>query len=190
MSSITASVNSVEFVSINGGEPKTTSLAVAKKFGKSHSVVLRAIENIECSDNFRQCNFALVMESMTYIDKNGLSKSKQTKRVGHVEMTKDGFIFLAMGFTGKKAAEFKEWYINEFNRMADKLNGNIGTLLERHNAKSGILKRGKEIASDCGYNLWFYGQVVNPKVEVEIADIEKQLQPLLTGFESAKRLRK
>lgn len=121
MSSLTANTNSVEFVSINGGEPKTTSLAVAKKFGKSHSVVLRAIENIECSDKFRQCNFALVMESMTYTDKNGFSKSKQTKRVGHVEMTKDGFIFLAMGFTGKKAAEFKEWYINEFNRMADKL---------------------------------------------------------------------
>lgn len=111
MSSITASVNSVEFVSINGGEPITTSLAVAKKFGKRHANVLQAIDNIECSDTFKQLNFKLVMESITYTDKNGLSKSKQTKRVGHVEMTKDGFIFLAMGFTGKKAAEFKEWYI-------------------------------------------------------------------------------
>lgn len=189
MSSLTVNTNSVEFVSINGGEPKTTSLAVAKKFGKSHSVVLRAIENIECSDKFRQCNFALVMESMTYTDKNGLSKSKQTKRVGHVEMTKDGFIFLAMGFTGKKAAEFKEWYINEFNRMADKLNGNIGTLLQRHNAKSGILKKGRAIASDSGYNLWFFGQIVNPKTETELKEIEKELQPLLTGFNDAKLIK-
>lgn len=179
MSSLTVNVNSVEFVSIDGGEPRTTTLAVAKKFGKRHTEVLRAARNIDCSDDFRQRNFA----SADYIDAQG--KKRQM-----FSMTKDGFVFLVMGFTGKAAAEFKEWYINEFNRMADKLNGNIGTLLERHNAKSGILKRGKEIASDCGYNLWFYGQVVNPKVELEIANIEKQLQPLLTGFESAKRLRK
>jgi len=34
-------------------------------------------------------------------------------------MTKDGFAFLAMGFTGKKAAAFKEAYINAFNQMAE-----------------------------------------------------------------------
>ena len=39
-----------------------------------------------------------------------------------IEMTKDGFSFLCMGFTGKKAAKFKEDYIEEFNRMADSLN--------------------------------------------------------------------
>jgi len=32
-------------------------------------------------------------------------------------MTKDGFVFLAMGFTGKDAAFLKESYIQEFNRM-------------------------------------------------------------------------
>jgi Rha family phage regulatory protein len=32
-------------------------------------------------------------------------------------MTRDGFTFLAMGFTGARAAEFKERYIAEFNRM-------------------------------------------------------------------------
>jgi phage antirepressor YoqD-like protein len=32
------------------------------------------------------------------------------------EMTKDGFSFLAMGYTGTKAAEFKVRFINEFNR--------------------------------------------------------------------------
>lgn len=31
-------------------------------------------------------------------------------------MTKDGFAFLVMGFTGRKAAQFKESYIKEFNR--------------------------------------------------------------------------
>ena len=32
-------------------------------------------------------------------------------------MTRDGFTFLAMGFTGKKAARFKELYIKRFNEM-------------------------------------------------------------------------
>jgi hypothetical protein len=45
-----------------------------------------------------------------YTDTRG---RKQPKHL----MTKDGFIFLAMGFTGKKAALLKESYIHEFNRM-------------------------------------------------------------------------
>lgn len=122
MSSIALNKNRVEFVSINNGEAKTTSLAVAQKFGKRHANVLQAIENIECSDAFRELNFKLVMESMTYVDKDGIDRTKQTKRIGHVEITKDGFTFLVMGFTGKEAAKFKEEYINEFNRMADYLN--------------------------------------------------------------------
>lgn len=38
-------------------------------------------------------------------------------------MTKDGFMFLVMGFTGTRAAEIKERYINAFNEMAEKLAG-------------------------------------------------------------------
>ena len=36
-------------------------------------------------------------------------------------VTKDGFMFLVMGFTGKQAAAIKEAYINAFNQMADTL---------------------------------------------------------------------
>jgi RecG-like helicase len=36
-------------------------------------------------------------------------------------ITRDGFTFLAMGFTGKKAAQFKEAYINAFNQMEQAL---------------------------------------------------------------------
>jgi phage regulator Rha-like protein len=32
-------------------------------------------------------------------------------------VTRDGFSFLAMGFTGKKAAQWKEKYIAAFNAM-------------------------------------------------------------------------
>ena len=175
MSSIALSFNNVDLVSIDGGEPRTTSLAVAKKFGKRHADVLRAVKNVDCSQEFSQRNFAL----SDYIDEQGKARPMAT-------MTKDGFVFLVMGFTGKVAAKFKEEYINEFNRITDKLNGNIGTLLERYNIKSGILKKGKAIASDSGYNLWFYGQVVNPKTAIELKEIESELQPMLPNLEVLK----
>lgn len=37
------------------------------------------------------------------------------------EITQDGFAFLAMGFTGKRAAQFKEWFIEQFNSMRAQL---------------------------------------------------------------------
>ncbi len=168
-----------QLVSIDGNMPKTTSIAVAQFFGKRHADVLRAIDKIDCSDDFRQRNFALVMESMTYTDKNGSAKTKATKRVASCNMTKDGFMFLVMGFTGKKAALLKEAYIKEFNRMADVINGNIGSLIQRLDIKTAMLKKGEAIAGDCGYNLRLYGQVVNPNIKLEIAALQAEMQPLL-----------
>ena len=43
-------------------------------------------------------------------------------------MTRDGFAFLAMGFTGKKAAHWKEAYINAFNAMEKRLTKNTQDL--------------------------------------------------------------
>jgi Rha family phage regulatory protein len=84
----------------------TSSLNVAEYFGKQHKNVLQAIQNIECSEEFRRLNF----QPSSYVN-------EQNKKQPCFEITKDGFAFLAMGFTGKKAAEFKERYINAFNRM-------------------------------------------------------------------------
>ena len=38
-------------------------------------------------------------------------------------MTRDGFSLLAMGFTGKKALQFKIAFINRFNEMEERLHG-------------------------------------------------------------------
>ena len=88
------------------GQPITTSLKVAEFFGRDHKEVLRAIANLDCSKSFTERNFAL----SEYTDKSGKSNKMYT-------MTKDGFTFLVMGFRGKKAAEFKESYIDAFNKM-------------------------------------------------------------------------
>ena len=181
MPSIALSFNNVDLVSIDGGEPKTTSLAVAKKFGKRHANVLQAIDNIECSAKFKQLNFKLVMESMTYVDKNGFNKNKQTKRIGHVEMTKDGFTFLVMGFTGKDAAKFKEDYINEFNRMADKL-----AVEQDDIALDGLCIDWAQVTSNltqAGRYLSVAGNQTKPSIEQRIAKIMLRKQPELPNLD-------
>ncbi len=89
------------------GRPVTTSLMVAERFGKRHDRVLRSIENLECSNEFRVSNFG---ETSYTQAQNGQSYKMY-------EITKDGFAFLVLGFTGKPAAELKEAFINEFNRL-------------------------------------------------------------------------
>lgn len=88
------------------GRDVTTSLIVAEVFGKEHSKVCRDIENLSCSEIFRVANFG----EATFENQ----KTGQTHKM--YEMTKDGFSFLVMGYTGKKAGEFKEMFINEFNK--------------------------------------------------------------------------
>lgn len=83
-----------------------TSLKVVELFGKRHDNVLRDIEQLDCSDNFRLLNF----EVSSY-------KSEQNKKLPCYNMTRDGFIFLVMGYTGRKAAIIKEAYIHRFNDM-------------------------------------------------------------------------
>ncbi len=101
-------------VTVIDGQIKTNSLKVAEHFGKRHDTVLRAIQNIECSDDFRLRNFA---EASYEVDQPNGGKASYIM----IEMTRDGFTFLAMGFTGAKAAQWKEAYINAFNQMADEL---------------------------------------------------------------------
>ena len=91
------------------GKDITTSLIIADVFGKNHPDVLRDIRNLHCSDEFRERNFALLVE-MRELTQGGASKAQ------YYEITKDGFSFLVMGYSGKKAGEFKERFINEFNK--------------------------------------------------------------------------
>lgn len=87
-------------------ELRTTSLAVAEVFGKRHDNVLQAFRNMECSEEFNRLNFKLV----DYLDAKG-------ERRPMVEMTRKGFEFLVLGFTGRKAAQFREAYVERFHQM-------------------------------------------------------------------------
>ena len=83
-----------------------TSLDIAETFEKEHFHVLRDIEKLECSEEFRQSNFGLT----SYTDKQGKSRKAYY-------ITCDGFTLLVMGYTGEKAMRFKEAYIRQFNHM-------------------------------------------------------------------------
>lgn len=96
------------------GQALTNSLLVAKEFGKVHAKVMRDIENLNCSEEFRLANFG-----------NSSFKNEQGKEFPMFTMTKDGFSFLVMGYTGKKAAMFKEAYINAFNAMEAEIRSSI-----------------------------------------------------------------
>ncbi|WP_421189142.1 Rha family transcriptional regulator [Aeromonas sanarellii] len=97
-------------VRVIDGQAVTTSLDLAEYFGKNHRDVLRKIETLDCSLDFIERNFALI----SYTD--GLGRKKPCYR-----LTRDGFFFVAMGFTGRRAAEFKEAYIAAFNAMEQRL---------------------------------------------------------------------
>ncbi|WP_188453766.1 Rha family transcriptional regulator [Virgibacillus oceani] len=101
-----------QLVFIQDKQVVTDSLTVAEVFEKNHKEVLRDIRNLECSDEFSQRNFA----PSTY-------KNDRGREYECYVMKQDGFSFLVMGYTGKKAAYFKEQYINEFNHMRQQLTG-------------------------------------------------------------------
>lgn len=97
-------------VTIVNNQAVTTSLAVAKYFGKRHKDVLRAIQNLDISADWLGRNFALKQNIVSI--SNGATRTSP-----YYEMTRDGFVILAMGFTGKEAMQFKIKYIDTFNAM-------------------------------------------------------------------------
>ena len=88
-----------------GGKDVTTSMLIAEVFGKSHDKVCRDIKTLSCSPDFNAANFGVIFFHDT------MNREQQ----GY-QLTKDGFSFLAMGYTGPKAGAFKEKFIVEFNK--------------------------------------------------------------------------
>lgn len=104
--------NQESLVSIKHNTVITTSKQIAITFGKRHDNVLADIRDIATTvpNNFAVLNF-----------KESIYNDSQGKRQPMYELTRDGFTLLAMGFTGKRALEFKLAYINAFNEMERKL---------------------------------------------------------------------
>ena len=143
----------------------TTSILVAEKFERNHRDILRAIKKLDCSQEFNERNFALV----EYVDAKGEKRPMY-------QMTKDGFVFLVMGFTGSKAAKFKEDYINAFNEMHDYINSEQKQLYKEYVDAREQFKKFSELASQAGRILNLAGKKLKPKALAKVNELEKSMQ--------------
>jgi Rha family phage regulatory protein len=92
-------------------EPMDMSVRFTGRISNGRSnYVLADIRNLDCSDEFRKLNFQRTFQT---VDMPNNARRKDPMFL----MTKDGFIFLVMGYRGKKAAVIKEAYIRRFNDM-------------------------------------------------------------------------
>ena len=165
----------MDLVQINNGQAVTSSLQVAEYFGKKHQHVMEKVRALLAEipsdwgvSNFRQSSYFNV----------------QGKEQPCYEMTKDGFTLLAMGFTGKKAIEFKLNYINAFNTMIEIIQNKGISLQQQFLIADKELKTATEIASHAGYTLNHVGKKVKP-VKKRIRDnLLEKLQIALPFFDA------
>lgn len=87
----------------------TDSLKVAESFDKKHKDVLKAWKNLAAQN----CATKKMFVESTYVNRG--------KEYPMIYMNRDGFTLLAMGFTGKKALDFKLKYIQAFNKMEQQI---------------------------------------------------------------------
>ena len=102
-----------ELVIMRDRQAVTTSLQVAKVFNKKHKHVIEAINNkIQSAEN--SADYQKMFVAGTYKDSQG-------RTYPMYYMNRDGFTFIAFGFTGAKADQFKLKYIDAFNQMEKQL---------------------------------------------------------------------
>ena len=129
----TASMNNMNLVVIRDNRATTSSLTVAEYFEKRHDDVLKSIRSLLSDlpqDGLR--NFA----ESSY-------QNEQNKTQPMFEMSRDGFSLLAMGFTGKKALEWKVKFLKAFNQMEGSLSGSI---VERVKSATDVFRHVYELA--------------------------------------------
>lgn len=100
----------------NNGVLTVGSVEVARHFEKQHKHVLQTIYDLAAENSAAKNMF---IES-TYENRG--------KQYPQYLITRDGFSLLVMGFTGKKALEWKLKYIEAFNKMETALKQAIPTL--------------------------------------------------------------
>ena len=94
------------------GKMTVSSRKVAEVFQKEHKNVLRDIRAVlgGMPGEFGRLN----LELGSYLDEQGQERPEY-------RLTKDGFLMIAMGFTGQEAMKWKENFIKAFNLMESEL---------------------------------------------------------------------
>lgn len=95
-----------ELVYTKGDRVVTDSITLAAAFEKRHDKVLRDIRGVKCTQGFRVSNFG----ESEYTNQQG-------RKMPMFVLTYEGFIMVAMGYSGEKAIQFKERFIKEFTKV-------------------------------------------------------------------------
>ena len=146
-------MTNAELVEVRNQQVVTDSRKVAEVFGKRHDNVMRDIENIivgllKIEDTHPTEMFFLE----SYINEQNGQKYLQ------YYMNRDGLSLLAMGFTGKKAMQWKLKYIEAFNQMEQQQKTQLTTadlflqnakLMKEHELKlAKLTKENKELKQE------------------------------------------
>lgn len=141
-------------VKIENGKPMTTSVAVADYFERKHKHVMDSIREILSAvpDTFAGPNF----RPSEYIGKDG-------RTLPCYLLTRSGFAMTALGFTGKKALDFRRAYIDRFEEMEAMLTAKEFAKLRSQFVRQLVLPNDEPIIresiplSDACRHLWFLG---------------------------------
>lgn len=145
----------------------TDSRTLAKTFGKGHREVLRAFDNLQCSEKFNRCNFAPI----EYTDGKGRHQRS-------ISMTKNGFALLAMGFTGPQAVAFKEQYIEAFDAMEAHIKNTEKNLWQKMQELI-AQETASHVKASFGSHLMLSRKRELPRFRTERRELEAAIQPTL-----------
>lgn len=128
-----------ELIEVKKQQAVTTSVKVAKHFGKRHEKILTKIDRL-LDDSLTQnevqdstqisiiddiIDLTISLEEVKNMFFESSYKGKDGKEHRMYFMNKDGFSLLVMGFTGRRALQWKLNYIKAFDKM-------ISLLMERN----------------------------------------------------------
>jgi Rha family phage regulatory protein len=166
-------LNFLDFIDAHGEDLTTDSQKVAAVFGKSHDNLLKRIRSIASQ---------LPTDRLGYFDET-VSSRENPSGGGTIEspsfqISKDGFVLLVMGFTGRRALAYKLAYIDAFNAMAAYIKNQREGLQYRFLETELKFNNEKEKASNGGRVLRQW-QKTKPQLKGEMDKLQVQMQPSL-----------
>ena len=186
-------INGIEIAENSNGEVVVSSLQVAKNFGKEHKNVIQTIEGMKAE------NSALI--NMFFENTYKVEGNRKTYKCYY--MNRDGFSLLVMGFTGKKALDWKLRYIEAFNLMEQKLKERLNSgfddispqlqyLIQMERRQNELEKRQNELEKkiddvqklrDDAIKLTLEGNTINTKYQKYVSNAVKRRCVEICGTE-------
>ena len=161
-----------EFITRDGDSLLTDSRAVAIAFSKPHRTVLRAIDRMHLSADpiiAAHCLHNLVQT--TYADSQGRVQPMY-------RMSQDGFMELAMGFTGDQSRVVRIRFIAAFREVSHRLFERERSITERLHALT-RREAPSELKGSIGSMLLHQRKREKPELAAERALLESLSQPSL-----------